>query len=167
MKYFRIFAFVVFLFTTCGAAGQNATDKQAEKERISQTVQRMLDNRSYQIDINYMIPLRGSARSVSSYSITIDGNSIDSYLPYFGNATSVPFGGGEGLTFKAKIESYTDSGLKKDRRSINIKVKTAEDSFVYYLEIFDNGEASVSVQSLNRDDISFRGSLNLDYKKGN
>ena len=70
-----------------------------------------------------------------------------------------PYGGGKGLTFKDKIESYTDSGWVKDKRTIVVKVKNEEDSYIYTLEVFDNGTASVRVTSRNRDEISYMGRL--------
>ncbi|MBO4360004.1 MAG: DUF4251 domain-containing protein [Eubacteriaceae bacterium] len=135
------------------------------EEVKARAVQEMLDERSYQIDINYMIPLRASPRAVSLYSVIVDGSTIDSHLPYIGDARSVPYGGGKGLTFKEDIQSYTDKGWEKGCRTILINVKNEEDTYVYTLEVFENGDAAIHVSSQNRDNISYRGALDLDYKK--
>ena len=162
MRHFTVIALLAFVLTACGAARQTPQEKRAEQERIAQTVQQVLDSRSYKIDVDYMLPLRGRPQSVTSYSVTIKENTIDSHLPYFGNARSVPYGGGKALVFTDDIDYYTDYGVNNDRRTIVINVKNEEDDYIYTLEIFNNGEASIYVQCRNRDNIRYRGSLNLD-----
>lgn len=160
MKQTLILSFVALaIVSACGVSQQTAQRRVAEQNKVTQTVRQKLDGRAYQIDINYMVPLRGGAKAVSNYSVAVDESTIDSHLPYVGEARSVPYGGGKGLTFKDKIESYTDSGWVKDKRTIVVKVKNEEDSYIYTLEVFDNGTASVRVSSRNRDEISYMGRL--------
>lgn len=158
MKAKSIFTIIVVAVSVCcGAAAQTPQEQKA--------IQQALDERSYEIEINYMIPMREMAQSVSGYSLTVEGDSIDSQLPYIGQAQNIPYGGGKGLSFQADINSYTDKGLDKDCRTIVIDARNEEDHYVYTLDFYDSGDASVSVRCDNRDDISFRGYLNLDYKK--
>lgn len=147
------------LVSACGVSQQAVQRRNVEQAKVTQTVRQKLDGRAYQIDINYMVPLRGGAKAVSNYSVAVDESTINSHLPYVGEARSVPYGGGKGLTFKDKIESYTDSGWVNDKRTIVVKVKNEEDSYIYTLEVFDNGTASVRVTSRNRDEISYMGRL--------
>lgn len=163
MKHGMITALVlaVLALTACGTTRQTAQEKRAEQERIAQSVRKVLDERSFQIDIDYMIPQRGGAQSVSAYSITVKGDTIDSHLPYRGEAWSIPYGGGSGLSFQGKIEKYTDNGFQKDRRNITINVRNQEDAYVYTMDIFDNGSADIHVHCQNRDDISYHGTLSL------
>ncbi|MBO6096972.1 MAG: DUF4251 domain-containing protein [Bacteroidales bacterium] len=163
MKQTLILSFVALaIVSACGVSQQTAQRRVAEQNKVTQTVRQKLDGRAYQIDINYMVPLRGGAKAVSNYSVSVDESTIDSHLPYVGEARSVPYGGGKGLTFKDKIESYTDSGWVKDKRTIVVKVKNEEDSYIYTLEVFDNGTASVRVSSRNRDEISYMGRLIME-----
>lgn len=163
MKHKLILSFVALaIVSACGVSQQTAQRRVAEQNKVTQTVRQKLDGRAYQIDINYMVPLRGGAKAVSNYSVSVDESTIDSHLPYVGEARSVPYGGGKGLTFKDKIESYTDSGWVKDKRTIVVKVKNEEDSYIYTLEVFDNGTASVRVSSRNRDEISYMGRLIME-----
>lgn len=163
MKHKLILGFVALaIVSACGVSQQTAQRRVAEQNKVTQTVRQKLDGRSYQIDINYMMPLRGGAKAVNNYSVAVNESTIDSHLPYVGEARSVPYGGGKGLTFKDKIESYTDSGWVKDKRTIVVKVKTDEDSYIYTLEVFDNGSASVRVSSRNRDEISYMGRIIME-----
>ena len=47
--------------------------------------------------------MKGRSRALTSdYSIEIRNDSVFSYLPYFGVAYNVPYGGGKGLIFNAR-----------------------------------------------------------------
>lgn len=160
MKHIGIFAVLaaLLLTTSCGLSARTPQEEQQD----AALVQQILDSRSYEISIDYMTPLRGPGRSVSGYySIVIEGDTIQSCLPYFGQARSVPYGGGDGLNFKADIQKYTDKGMKGDRRTIVINVENEGDKLVYTLTVFDNGTTDVRVDCRNRDDISYRGTLRL------
>ena len=144
----------VTLLTGCAALRQTPEEKAAEKLRLEQS----LDARKYQIDIDYMIPLRGPGKSVTgSYSLSIDESVIESNLPYFGVAYSVPYGGGKVLTFKDQIGEYRDSGWTKDRRTVVVTTNNGEDTLTYTITVFDDGSTDISVHFRNREDISYRG----------
>ena len=164
-SFFRNFAVALlaalFSVSACGISAQTPEEKEAD----AQTIRKMLDKRSYQIDVNYMIPQRGEAQAVSSYSITVDGSTIVSQLPYAGQAWSIPYGGGKGLNFKGEIDSYEDKGFQKDCRTIVLGVKNDEDSYVYTLNVYDNGTVYIHVACRNRDSISFNGNFCLETPK--
>ena len=153
------------VFVSCGIARQTSPEKSAAEVRTAQSIQKMLDERSFKIDVYYMIPMRGGSKSVTTYSITVDGSVMDSHLPYVGDAHNLPYGGGKGLTFNEKMASYEDKGVKKDCHTVVINVTNEEDTYVYTLGIFDNGEVSIHVSSRNRDAISYLGRIVMDYKK--
>ena len=143
------------LVSACGIFSQTPEEVQ----RTAQIVRERLDNRTYTIDVDYMIPLRGKPQIVNSFSITVDGDVLDSHLPYFGVAQNASYGGGNALSFKERISGYSDTGFVGDKRSILMQVKTQEDIFVYSITVFDNGSADINVNCHNRDDISYRGNL--------
>lgn len=147
------------LVTGCASLKQTPQ----EKERIAQLVDQRLDQRQFRIDIDYMSPRRGSGQAVSySYSLTVDETTVNSHLPYVGVAYNVPYGGGKVLTFKDDIDEYADSGWKKNQRTIAFSTNNDEDTIVYTLTVYDNGRTYVDVHCRNRDDISYRGTLDPD-----
>ena len=149
----------LLLAVGCGALGQTPEAREAEAEQIRQR----LDNRSFVIDVNYMIPLRGPGKTLTSpYSITVDGDVIYSHLPYIGVAYNVPYGGGKVLNFKDDIDEYADSGFQNGRRTIVLSVDNDEDILVYTITLSDNGKADVHIRCRNRENISFRGELDPD-----
>jgi len=162
MKPIRLIAILfVVIATACGVTRKTPQEQQAEARRI----QEILDSRNYTIDINFMIPLRTSGKAVTAHSIKVHGDTLSSYLPYFGEARMVPYGGGKGLNFQEKIDSYSDSGSSSEKRTIKIGVKNEEDSYVYTLTVFDSGDADLFVHCINRDDITYRGALKIEEKE--
>lgn len=146
---------------TAGCASLRQTPE--EKERIAELINQRLDQRQFRIDIDYMSPRRGSGQAVSySYSLIVDGTTVNSHLPYVGVAYNVPYGGGKVLTFKDNIDEYVDSGWKKNQRQIAFSTNNDEDTIVYTITVYDNGRAYIDVQCRNRDNISYRGNLDPD-----
>ena len=159
MKQFVIIVSALLVAVGCGTLGQTPEDRQAEAEQIRQ----LLDSRTYVIDITYMIPLRGPGRALTSpYSITVDGTVIHSHLPYSGVAYNVPYGGGKVLNFKDDIDEYADNGYQDGRRTIVLATNNDEDILLYTISVSDDGRADVHVRCKNRENISFRGTLNPD-----
>ena len=147
------------MLSGCATAEERAARaaEQAAKVKIA------LTERQYKIGINRMYPMKGSSKSVSaSYAVEVRNDSLISYLPYIGRAYQVPYGGGKGLNFSERIGSYQESQTKKGLRRIEIGVKNEEDTYSYYIDVFDNGNTSIAVQSREREPISFSGMMTFD-----
>ena len=66
-----------------------------------------------------------------------------------------------GLNFERPIRQYKESRPKNKYTQIDIDVKTNEDTYHYTIDIYDSGDAYIRVRSLNRDPISFDGTLTI------
>ena len=55
---------LVVLAAGCGVLHQNAAARKAETARVAALVQKCLDERKFEVEIEYMNPLRGPGRSV-------------------------------------------------------------------------------------------------------
>lgn len=153
------------LLVGCGTAAQSSAQKQADEKQTAEQVSKLLDEKTYEITVNYMNPLRGGGRAVSGpYSIRVDGTTIDSNLPYIGRAYNIPYGGGKVLTFKDEIDEYSDSGWKKGLRKIIFSTNNDEDTIVYTVTVSDDGYADINVHCRNREDITYRGMLTTRAK---
>lgn len=164
MKRFTLFAAlsIALAALTFGSPLAYSQEKTSEDQQKAQQVQQKLDSKDFTIDVNYMLPMRGSSEAINgSYSLSVKDNTVKSYLPYRGQATNIPYGGGDGLNFEDEIKEYKDSGLKKGSRTIQFKVEHDGDLLEYKITVFENGQADIFVASRNRDNISFRGEL--DY----
>lgn len=99
------------------------------------------------------------------YDIRLSGDTLYSYLPYYGRAYSVPYGGGKGLVFNAPIQDYAVSSQKKGLTKMDIYVENDEDCYAYMMEIFDNGQVDLLVRAQKREQILFRGKLVIKDEK--
>ena len=153
---------VVLTVSACGVlSGETREEKAAREAREAQMVLDNLQNGNFRIDIDRMYPIRGTSQHVSNYSVTVKDGVLDSHLPFIGQAWRVPYGGGHALNFKADIGSYKVVQTRKDGYEVRIYVKTDEDEHLYLLTVFNNGRASLDVQSGNRDRISYSGEMNF------
>ena len=142
-----------------------AEERAARAAEQAKAVKAALQERNYQIAVNRMYPSRGASKIVSSgYTVEVRNDSLISYLPYFGRAYDVPYGGGNGLNFSAPIRNYKESQTKSDLRHIEIDVKNDEDTYLYILDIFDNGSTDINVRSRQREPISFSGQMEFRQK---
>ncbi|MBR4756243.1 MAG: DUF4251 domain-containing protein [Bacteroidales bacterium] len=157
MKKTIILALVCASILSFGCASLRQTPE--EKARIAEQVQENLDNRTFAIDITQVNPQKGSPKHVTNYSVRVNGDILDSNLPYFGSAWSLPYGGGKGLHFEAPITDYIETFPKPDRRQILLSTDNGEDVLVYSITVFTDGSATVIVRSRNRDQISYYGNI--------
>ena len=106
----------------------------------------------------------GSKHLTSDYSLEIRNDSVYSYLPYFGVAYNVPYGGGKGLN-SAPLSEYTSTYSKKGNAKITLKVRNEEDNYLYNITIYPNGSSNIQVTPTNRQSISFSGEIDLKKKE--
>ena len=159
MKYVSCFVWMVMslsviMFGCSSSKGLKKEEKLAREAALREAI----ENRSFVVEVDKALPMGGSSRMLTSpYSLTIKGDTVRSYLPYFGRAYSVPYGGGEGLIFNSTITDYKSSFEKNDKSIIEFKTRSKEDHLTYRVIIFMNGSASIDVISGNRQPISFNG----------
>ena len=120
--------------------------------------------KQWRIDIRSMNTMRYGSRTVTpDFYLELRGDTLHSYLPYLGQARVSPtLSPSIGLNFEAPVLSYKESKPKSSKYTqIDIDVRTREDSYHYMIHIYDSGEATIRVRSLNRDPISFDGTMTI------
>ena len=149
---------VMVMVTSCGTTdGLTKAERQAQ---VARQVQESLDARTFTIAVDWMRPLGLKPRHVTSnYELKVNGDEVDSYLPYIGEAYRLPYGGGKGLNFKGIIKNYSITTPTSNRSHIEFTVTNEEDSYLFRIDVFDNGKAYIDVIARDRDSISFDGEL--------
>ena len=135
----RLTRLVGFLGIVLFCAGQSlfAQSKQERKEQKEKVVREIVDSGRIKIDVDRAVPMAGrSVNLTSPYSLEIHGDSILSYLPYFGRAYS----------------------------EIKFRVKTKEDVYMFRVEVYPNGSVTINVTPVNKQAITFYGDVALDLK---
>lgn len=154
---------LVFLLGIVLLIGGQSLFAQSNKEKKVQKelqVQKMIDKGHFKIDVNRSIPMSGrSVDLTSSYSLEVKGDSVISYLPYFGQAYSVPYGGGNGLRFEKPLSEYKVTYKKKGDAQIKFKVRTDEDNYTFNVQIYPNGSSTINVVPVNKQSITFYGEV--------
>lgn len=131
-------------------------------EREERSTADAIAARQWRIAISMMNTMRYGSRTVTpDFYLELRGDTLHSYLPYMGQARVSPtLSPSIGLNFEAPVLTYKESKPKSNKYTqIDIDVRTKEDSYHYVVELYDSGEAFIRVRSLNRDPISYDGTL--------
>ena len=165
MKTIRII-FSLLLIMAINIPALSAQTKKEKKEQKKQAVEKLITSGKYKIDVNRALPARGRSVTLTSpYSVEIRNDSIISYLPYYGRAYSIPYGGGEGLNFKAPLTDYKLDWNKKGTAKIKLTARSSEDKFDFNIDVFSNGSSTIFVNMQNRQSINFQGEVDMTEKE--
>lgn len=140
-----------------------AQNAKAQKEaKKAAEVKQLIDAKDYIFQANYMYPLGGGLRYLTSpYDVTVRPDTVESYLPYFGVAYSgVGYNSNEdnGIKFKSTKFDYTTSYVQKNGSYIiRIKTNDTRSATQMTLQVYKNGSADLNVISQNRQQIRFAG----------
>lgn len=128
-----------------------ALGQESEKEKVV----KLLEERNYTLIARTMLPNGLPAVILDgSWDLKVKGDSVYCYLPYAGQAYSLPYGGGEGLNFNGEINSYESKTVRKST-VITFYVKTSEDNYRFVIDVSQNGGVSLRISSNNKRSISF------------
>ena len=155
MKHVFLLLVIAIAGVSCSTS-KSASDKEADKLLLKEQI----ESGNYKIDATMAYPRRGRSVSLtSSYSLEVKNDSVFSYLPFYGRAYTIPYGGGDGLRFEAPITDYEVSYDKKGTAKVLFSAKTNEDLFKFTLDIYPGGSSNINVVMQQREPISFRGNL--------
>ncbi|MCR4914390.1 MAG: DUF4251 domain-containing protein, partial [Prevotella sp.] len=102
----------------------------------------------------------GNHRVTSDFCLKLRGDTLESYLPFFGQAYSLPYGSpSQGLNFTSPIYGFRQSTTSNGATCMEMDVRSKEDRFYYRVDIYPNGKAYIFVRPQERDFVSFDGEL--------
>ncbi|KVV14066.1 DUF4251 domain-containing protein [Flavobacterium sp. TAB 87] len=159
---FRLLVFVFFILINSNNA-QEKTKRVLKDEQRGITVNQITDlinSQNFVFYARFVEPMASRHINVEgeNYTVTYTTDLVESYLPYFGRAYSIGYGGDGGLKFKGKSESYTVE-KKKKYYLISTTVKGENDTFRLTLSVYFEGSATLVVSSNNRSTISYTGEI--------
>lgn len=156
MKAHLIYPASLLLFFVAACSSSKTTPK------VINEITQKVESKDFTIEMNYANPLRGKQIYLTSdYDLRIKNDSAFAYLPYYGVAHIAPYASNEGgIKFAEPMSDYTITPHKKaDGWDIRFKVKSQFGVYNLVLNIFNNGSATLSVDSYERDTITFDGML--------
>lgn len=159
MKNIRLL-FLMGIVLFLGGQSLYSQTKKERKEQKAKEIKEMIDEQRFTIDVDRALPMGGRTVNLTTpYSFEMRGDSAISYLPYFGRAYSLPYGGGDGLRFEESITDYQSTFEKKGTARIKFVTRTKEDTFRFDVQVFSNGSAIISVTPTNRQSITYQGEV--------
>jgi len=155
MKTHLIYLALVFqlFITSCKSIKTDAV--------VVRDVNSKVQSKDFTIEVKYANPSGVGHINLSyGYDLRIKNDSAFAYLPYYGVAYSAPFNGEGGIKFAELMTEYTCVNTKKsDGWDIHFKVKSKENGYDIRLNMFENGNSTITVNSFNRQSITFYGEL--------
>jgi len=149
-----IATFLLFFMSSCSTLRTAPETIKVITEKI--------ESKNFTVGVNYANPLRmRPVYLTSEYEIRIKNDSAFAYLPYYGVAHVAQFESNEGgIKFAEPMIDYTMKSNKKlNGWDIRFKVKSKATQFDVLLSIADNGNSTITVNSYDRDMISFNGEI--------
>lgn len=150
-----IWSLVVLIFTSACSSLKTAPEKVSE-------ITNKIDNKDFTIRFNYANPIQMQQIALTSeYTLTIKGDSVIAFLPYYGVAYVAPFNSSEGgIKFASNMLNYSKSLNKKgDGWDIRFKINSSAYHYNLFLSVYQNGNSTLQVNSYERDPISFYGEM--------
>ena len=135
------------------------------QELDSAVVVKAIETKNYVFKAQTASPQRGGFRQLTSeYDFVVRPDTLVSYLPYYGRSFSAPVNTTDaGLQFTSMNFEYSvKKNKKKNRWDITIKPKDVSRIRDLNLTVFDNGRASLRVNSNDREAITFDGYLKVN-----
>lgn len=131
---------------------------QAQENR---NVEGILNSKNYIFIAQSASPVGGRFRQLTAeYDLRVLGDSVVSFLPYFGRAYSAPVDPTKGgIQFTSTDFEYEQTARNKGGWIINIKPRDVQDVRQLTLTVTQSGSASLQVISANRQGISFNGRI--------
>ena len=153
---------VLLSLMSCATSGMTREEKAAERACVAQAVEDSVMNMTFTVEVNYVNPQRMPSRMLNyGYSVKVDGDYLDSYLPFFGRVYRAEFGEQTGLHFKERIAERKVVKAKGDCYAVELVVRRRLEILIYRFDVFSNGKVSLMVTSDNRDSMLFSGELAL------
>lgn len=150
--------YVLSLLFIVLAAGTSCVSTSQAQEN-NKNFESILSSKNYVFMAQSASPIGGRFRQLTSeYDLRVLGDSIVSYLPYFGRAYTAPIDPTKGgLQFTSTDFDYQQTARNKGGWVIMIKPKDVQEVRQLTLTVTQSGSASLQVISTNRQQISFNG----------
>jgi len=142
-------AFILALF--CGVGTAHA-------QKTPENIKQLIDSQRYVFEAQWVSPMRGPMRSLTSlYTVAVTKDTVAADLPFFGKAYVASINPSDnGISFTSTNFEYSASTIKNGW-SITIKPKDGGNGNQLFFTIFNNGSATLQVNSNTREGISFSG----------
>ncbi len=151
---------VVLITMACGSTKNAGNSRDLEN---FEQLRELVNSREFEIENDWAVPLRLTTVNLigNSNFIRFKGDSVEVFLPYFGVRQS---GGGYGTSGGIEYKGPTkELEIAEDMTENNILIKfegrQGSEHLQFIITLFPKGNTSTSVNSSERDPISYWGNV--------
>lgn len=124
------------------------------------TVEHLIQSKNFVFTVQNVYPMGGMVNQMmTGFDLRMIGDSMITYLPFFGRAYSAPYGQGGAFNFTSTKFEYTVKQRKKGGWEILIQPRDHRDIQQMNFTVAENGYASLQMTSNSRQPISYTGYL--------
>jgi hypothetical protein len=141
---------------------QTSPSKEDKKQAQQNLISDLVNSRNFDFIAESATPMSGRTRQLTGdyYDLKITDSAIVSFLPYYGRAYQAPIDPTKGgIQFISKKFDYTMTPRNKGGWDILVKPTDTQDVQQLSINISVDGYATLQVTSLNRQPISFYGTI--------
>jgi hypothetical protein len=121
-------------------------------------VRDLVNSRHFTFKAQSVIPMGAPSRILTSdYDLRVHGDSLISYLPYFGRSYTAPLPNEAGMNFTSTDYTLTTKERKKNRLEITMLPKDTRLASELILTVYENGTAQLTVNSNEKQSIRYSG----------
>ena len=161
----NIILIVILMIATLSLNAQDTNKKsrreiKAEKEALlKEQTKKLLDSKNYMFVTKNANPSRGRTVSITGYTVKITGDTIVSFLPYYGRTYIANLDNQKSpYDFTQVAESYNLTKVKKGYK-VELNLKKEMESITYSFDISETGFASLTAISSSRQPINYTGDI--------
>ena len=161
-----IFISLLFSILSLSVSAQKPTkaEKAAQLEQEFQQTRQLIESNHFQFELNRVHPQGGQdlSRFNPRGKFVITDSVAKGTLPFFGRADSLPYGEGGGIEFDGVMKDQSLKIEHKKKRKILIyrfSITAKNDTYQISMEISGGGNCSVNLNSNNRAQISYSGTV--------
>lgn len=154
-----LFLVISVVLLSCGS-----TQTAAEKANVASFVKKSVETFHFTFNAEHVYPTGFKSMYLSPYyDIKVSPDTVQSHLPYFGKAYRAPIHSDDnGIKFVSTDFDYQISpGKKEGNWLVTIKINDLRSEVFLHFDIWENGNVYLQVRDVDRDPISFRGSIDL------
>lgn len=162
----RILFFGLLILAVVIANAQEAekkSKKELKAEKKAQQIEEIkaiAESKTFVFKATNANPMRGRTINLTTaYDVKITNDSIFSYLPYYGVAYSVSYGGTDSPMIFSNLFKTCDMEKTKNGYRVKVSTKNGNDSLEFNFNISETGSTTLNVSSMNRQSISYYGNL--------
>lgn len=151
---------IIFLLTACGSMKNNGDVKELQN---FEQLRELVNSRKFEIQNDRAISLRLNTINLISNPnfIRFEGDSAEVFLPYFGvRQSGGGYGADGGITYQGPVEKLNIvEEPSKNNILIKFEGRQGTENLQFFITLFPKGNANTSVNSSERDPISYWGNV--------